>query len=290
MELLHCEFGQQPTVRQLDFWHTLSDCLTALEIELDWKQRQKRLQPHLLSQLRALRALTFRGEEGYSGWEVSDGDTIDLPELRELYVEGYRGNHLRLECPSLTSLTLKACNPMPLVSLQSPLQKLDTMSAGKLCMHDGLPLTTFLNLISLRVECEGGHEELLFPSLPMLTKLQTLELVVSQGSLLQSLPRSLCTVSLYYPDGECWDSQILPALQRLPELREVNIEVDDYEEDYEEDCLASLSCDLQPFMALQHLHILQIGGRRAWAPSSLRALGQFEADLIRAGSKLKLLC
>ena len=75
-------------------------------------------------------------------------------------------------------------------------------------------------------------------------------------------------------------------LQQLSELRELNIELWDCK--YGGNEHASFGHELGPFMALRYLHTLQIGMSSTLTPNSLRALGQFEAELIDAGSKLKL--
>ena len=41
-------------------------------------------------------------------------------------------------------------------------------------------------------------------------------------------------------------------------------------------------------MAMQNLRTLRLAQWQVWTPSSLRALGDFHAGLLRSGSKLKL--
>ena len=84
-------------------------------------QPQTRLQPQLLKQLRALTALTFSVLEDSADAAVLEGDTLDIPELRVLVVEGYWARHLQLECPKLISLEMADCDPMgPVLALSPP--------------------------------------------------------------------------------------------------------------------------------------------------------------------------
>ena len=287
MELLHCRAGQQPKPGLLNFWHTLSDCLTILGFQMDWLQSHMRFQPQLLRELRALTYLTLSLGESRAA-DVLEGDILDLPALKILVVQGYWARKLQLECPKLASLTMDSCDPLGKVSLQASLRTLNVRSSGEFSMHNGFPLTNFLDLVTLKIECECDQEEEFFQSLPLMTKLQTLELGIYKGDLLRSLPQSLRQVGLYFIACECWDSHIIPVLQQLSELRELTIEVSGCV--YGSESPASLSCDLRPFMSMRHLHTLTIGMWRAWTPSSLSALAQFEAELIKAGSKLKLIC
>ena len=99
LELLYCMGGQQPKPSKLDFWHTLSDCLTTLEIEVDSVLSHTQLQTQHLKQLRVLTALTFSVKESSGAMETWEGDLLDLPELRMLHVKGYVDRYLELACP-----------------------------------------------------------------------------------------------------------------------------------------------------------------------------------------------
>ena len=269
----------------LDFWHTLSDCLTKLDIDVDWTQPQMLLQPQLLRQLTALTAMTFSVIGGDKA-DVLEGEVLDLPELRSLYVNSYWGRPLVLNCRKLTSLTMVGCDPMGLVSLQAPLKNLHAAGSGEFTIHPGFPLTNFLDLVSLSIECTYDGEDELCQMFPQMTKLKTLDMCINEGRLLQSLPQSLCAVSLMFMAGESWDGAVLPVLQQLPELTDLTIDIQTFG-----DALATLTSDLsklRPFMAMQKLCSLQLGDWQAWTASSLRMLGQFEAELARSGSKLEL--
>ncbi len=285
VQLLYCKTGAQPKAAIVDFWHTLSDCLTELIIDLDWTQQQLQLQPQLLSQLTALTAMTYSVMEGEE-LDGLPGEILSLPELTTLHVKFYCGRDLALECPKLTHLTMEECDPLGLISLQAPLQHLEAGSCGVFEIHAGFPLTNFLDLIFLGIDCPDTCEEQLCEALPLMTKLQTLQLFLSQGRLLQSLPQSLCEVTLHFMPARGWDDALIPVLQQLPELRDLWIFFCTTDEDTYH--LASLSCDLRPFMAMHKLRTLHLGDWQAWTPSPLRALGEFHEELLSSGSKLKL--
>ena len=239
---------------------------------------QLRLQPLLLNQLTALTRLTFDVQSGDE--DGLEDHVLSLPELRSLCIDAC-WTRIFLECPRLTDLTV----PDGLrVFLQAPLQRLCVTSSFAFTMHDGFPMSNFLDLISLRIRCDEDDEEALFSVLPLMKKLQTLDLGVHQGWLLRSLPKGLCEVALQYPPGARWDDSVIPALQELPELKSLKIKI----QRYGEDPLATLSSDLRPFMAMQQLNTFQVGYRSCWTLDSLRALEEFENELAVSGSKLKL--
>ena len=222
VQLLYCKAGEQPKAAVVDFWHTLSDCLTELSLGLDWTQPQMRLEPQFLTQLTALTAMTFALVEGEAE-DASAVDVLKLPELKFLHVKFYRGSNLVLDCPSLTDLVLEMCKPLGLVSLQAPLLQLDAVSSGAFTMHPGFPLTNFLQLMWLRIECRETEEKQLLEALPLMTSLQTLQLGLCQGRLLRSLPQSLYQVTLHYTTSAGWNDGVIPVLQQLPRLRELEI-------------------------------------------------------------------
>ena len=147
-------------------------------------------------------------------------------------------------------------------------------------MHTGFPVTNFLDLVSLKIRSHGDGEEALFPALPLMKKLQTLDLVVHQGWLLRSLPQSLREVALEYLSSAGWDDRVIPALQQLLDLEELKIKI----QRFSEDTLATLSSDLRPFLALQRLSTFRVRPREAWTPGALRALGEFQDELVRSAS------
>ena len=295
-ELLYCEAGKQPDKAMLNFWHTLSDCLTVLEIDASDNAPNLQLQPQLLKQLTALTKLTFHARGG-PDVDVLVNSTLHLPQLRTLCLDGYWGRDLVLDCPKLTNLTLGGWGGLEedvvyLVSLQARLECFRVRWSSYFRMHAGFPVANFLDVVSLSVECrkDDGEEEL-FAALPLMKKLQTLELKVHQGWLLTDLPQSLCEVALEYTSVAGWDDRVIPALQKLPELQHLKIflrwngkDSDTEGSDAEEEP-ATLSCDLRPFTALQKLCTLQVGPREAWAPSSLRTLGELQAELVMSSSK-----
>lgn len=292
LQLLHCKADQQPDAGVLGFWQTLSSCLTELAINVDWTQQQLLFQPGVLTQLTALTAITFsvidydHGDEDH----VEGSDVLHLPQLKPLHVKYYCGKHLVLECPQLTSLSMDACNPLGYVSLQAALQELSAKSSDEFAMHTGFPLTIFLDMVSLSIECTYNGEQELFQALPLMKRLVSkrlvsLDLNVNQGKFLRSLPQGLCEVSLDFNHYSDWDDAVIAMLQKLPELRELRLKFWSRVQ-----CsLARLSSHLRPFIGLPKLRILQLGEWQAWTPDTLRALGQFEAELVRSGSKIELM-
>ena len=301
MQLLYCEAGKQPDKAMLGFWHTLSGCLTALEIDTSDNTPDLQLQPQLLRQLTALTTLTFHAGGGPD--DVLVNNTLHLPQLRTLYVDHYWGRDLVLGCPKLTDLTLECWGGIPeedvvhLVFLEARLERFCIKQSENFVMHPGFPVANFLGVVTLSIECdEEEGEEALFAALPLMQKLQTLDLKVHQGWLLRSLPQSLCEVALEYASAAGWDDRVVPALQQLPELQHLRIllswngkdtepQYSDSEDSDAEEAPATLSCDLRPFTALQKLCTFQGGPRGAWAPSSLRALGELQNELVRSSSK-----
>ena len=284
LQLLHCRENEPPTSFTMELWWTISHVLTRLSIDLDWTRHHMVLQTQILSRSPVLTSLKLRVTGG-EGVDVLQGDVLSLSRLRSLHVEGYWGRHLVLECPRLRSLVLTDCDPMGGVSLQAPfLQRLSARSSGEFPMHPGFPMSNFQCLGLLSIECPYEEEEQLFQELPHMEKLHTLDLGIFRGSLLQSLPQSLGHVSMHYHTSEAWHDAVIPLVQRLPELWKLEIRIQTFGNDR-----ARLCSDLRPFIAMQKLRYLQLGDWRAWSPASLRALGQFEAELARSGSKIELM-
>ena len=281
--LLRSSVHEQPELAIVDFWQTLSERLKELAFDVYWGYgTNSLLQPQLLEPLTALTKMTFRFTRGQSQY-VSDGDTLGLPELKVLRVEHYSGRHLDLGCPKLTSLTLADCS-QDLVSLQAPLQELLAGVSYKFKMHTGFPISNLMQLVLLSIKCDADDEAQLFQALPLMQKLQTLDLGINKGSLLQGLPHSLREVSLHYLCAESWDNAVIPELQQLSNLEDLKIIIQE-EEDISP---AAFSSDLRPFMGMQKLCTFELGPWASWTPGSFRALGQFEAELMKCGSQLKL--
>ena len=93
-------------------------------------------------------------------------------------------------------------------------------------------------------------------------------------------------MTLHLRPVEGWNDGVIPVLQQLPELSDLDIFFCTIVEGAHH--LASLSCDLTPFMAMQKLRTLRLGDWQAWTPSSLRKIGEFHDELLSSGSKLKL--
>ena len=284
--LLQNRGRQQPTLAMTDFWHTVSGRLTQLALNPNWSYHDENLlQPQLIQQLTALTKMSFHVTKGYGAGYSSAGDTLELPELKVLHVENYCGSFLFLDCPKLIRLTLVECSCLKCMFLQAPLQSCSTRSSGGLRLHDGFPVSNLMELVSLTVQCPKDVEEKLSSVLPLMQNLQTLDLGINQGMLLQGLPHSLREVSLEFTNAKDWDNALIPVLQQLTDLRDLKISI-------RWDCAdapAMLSCDLMPFLAMPKLRTFQLGPWKAWTPSSFNALWQFEVELARSGSNLKLI-
>ena len=263
------------------FWRTFSERLTEVAFNVEWTDRHgSLLQPEVLKQLTAVTKLSFHVIEAPS---FSANDRLDLPELKVLYVEGFCGSRLDLECPKLTSLTLADCSATE-VHLLAPLQNLFVRSSEDFGIHTGFPLSNLMELVSLSIQCYDD-EETLFPALLLMQRLQTLDLGIYQGKLLQGLPHSLHKVSLHFNCNISWDDAVIPMLQHISNLKDIEILI----ESYSKSTLAVLSGDLRPFMKMQRLCTFRLGPCYAWTPGSFKALGQFEVELMRSGSKLQLI-
>ena len=249
------QHAAQPDPAMIDFWHTLSERLTELNLHVDWTYHRYRPQPQLLKQLTALTKMSFHVQRKDSqDYDYSDW-TLDISELRELHLEQYFGRDLVLECSRLTTLTWVECSQIRLVYLQAPLQGLSVRSSGGFRIHPGFPVSNLMGLISLSIACHAEDEEVLLSALPMMQKLRTLDLAISQGWLLQGLPQSLCEVALQLLRESGWDNAIIPVLQQVVNLKDLRISI----QRYSEDAVATLSCDLRPFMAMEKLCTFQLG-------------------------------
>ena len=126
----------------------------------------------------------------------------------------------------------------------------------------------------------------LFQALPLMTRLNALDLCINRGGLPGSLPSSLQYVTLTFNDHRAWDSSVIPLVQQLPEAVSIHIHVHSRRSAYIGD--SSLDHDLRPFLAMKSLRFLVLGSPRVWMPSALCQLGEFEAEVVRSGKKLDL--
>ena len=184
--LLQCKTGEQPHAAIVDFWDILSDCLTDLEIDVDWKQQEMLLQSQVLSQPTALTGLTFGVANGYDA-EPLHGDIIDLPELRELHFKFYWGRELTLRCPKLFNLIMEDCDLMGPVFLQARLRHFQAGVFWCFLVAPWLPNDQFPGCDHPQYSVPVGGREQLMKALPLMRKLQTLELGKNQAGLLQNL-------------------------------------------------------------------------------------------------------
>ena len=91
-------------------------------------------------------------------------------------------------------------------------------------------------------------------------------------------------MTLYSTKAEAWDDAVIPVLQQLPQLEHLRMEI----HSWSGHSPARLSGNLMPFMAMPKLSTIKLGQWQSWTASSLRLLGQYQAELLRSGSNLEL--
>ena len=95
----------------------------------------------------------------------------------------------------------------------------------------------------------------LFQALPLMTRLNALDLCINRGGLPGSLPSSLQYVTLTFNDHRAWDSSVIPLVQQLPEAVSIHIHVHSRRSAYIGD--SSLDHDLR---ALPSHEIVEVSG------------------------------
>ena len=288
-ELLQDVPTGSPNSKLLDYWATVSSCLTNLEILMDPADKQH-LQPAYLNQLTRLTRLAF-GESADSDSHEEDGFhyAFELPELKMLCLGCLWASNLQLHCPQLKHLRFAGCF-IGKVYLQASLESLHHMDSVSLLIHEGFPMTnliglTYLSFNSSDYDTTGGTlEAVLFQGLPSMTRLRVLDLSISLGSLPANLPNSLQDITIFFSYGRVWDSSVIPLLQQLPRVEAIRIYTPSPGIGFIGD--SSLDHDLRPFLAMKSLKVLQLGNSNMWKPSALHQLGELEAEVVKSGSKL----
>ena len=288
-ELLQDVPAGTPNSKLLDYWATVSSCLTDSELFMDPADKQH-LQPAYLNQLTRLTRLAF-GESDDSNSHEEDGFhyAFELPELKVLSLECLWASDLRLQCPQLKHLRIVGCY-IGKVYLQASLESLHHMDSVSLVIHEGFPITNLIGLTYLSFNVSNldiTSEAVLFQGLPLMTRLRVLDLLINMCSLPASLPSSLQNLTIYFSHKRVWDSSVIPLLQQLPGVETIRIYTPSLGIGFIGD--RSLDHDLRPFLAINSLKILQLGDSHMWRPSALRQLGELEAEVVRLGKTLELI-
>ena len=260
-----------PYSKLLDYWATLSSCLTALEVSMDPIDKQL-LQPAYLNQLTRLTRLAF-GEPDDSNEEDGFSYAFELPELKSLCLESLWASDLHLQCPQLTHLRIVGCF-IGKVYLQASLKSLHHMDSTSRLIHEGFPITNLIGLTYLSFDggdYDTGSEAVLLQALPLMTRLRALDLHINMCSLPATLPSSLQDLTVYFSQKRVWDSLVIPLVQHLPGVESIRIYTPSRGIGFIGD--RSLDHDLMPFLAIRSLKILQLGNSQMWKPSALRQLG-----------------
>ena len=248
------------------------------------------LQPAYLNALTRLTRLSLLGPTDPTG-DVHEDDgphyVFELPELELLFLTCLWAGDVEMQCPQLRILRFEDCD-MCKLHLQASLEQLHLDNAALSLMHKGFPITNLLGLTYLSSDgaCGDDSEAVLFQGLPLMTRLQALELHINVCSLPASLPSSLRDLTLTFCDSRAWDSSVIPLVQQLPGAEAIRI----YVETKRNAFMGSQSLDhnLRPFLAMKLLKLLVLGSPQVWMPSALCQLGELEAEAIRLGKRLKL--
>ena len=291
-ELLQSLPARPPDSKKLDYWATLSSCLTDLDIAMD-PQEPQLLQPAYLNELTRLTRLAFREEDHTSSdaqEELWSRYAFELPELKNLCLSNLLVDTLKLQCPQLKILRIEGC-AMDKLYLQASLQHVHLEDSTLHLVHEGFPIA---NLIGLTYLSLNNEQDIDVEALPLMTWLHTLNFYIWDGSLPVSLPNSLRDLTLVFSSDEAWDSLVIPLVQQLRGVESICIEI--YSQDSALIGDKSLDHDLRPFLAMTTLRHLQfwnlqwwrVSGPQVWKASALRQLGELEAEVIRSGNKLQL--
>ena len=279
-----------PKPKLLDYWATLSKCLTDLEVTIDPRNEQQLLQPAYLNELTRLTRLAFNRPVDQDDYvHEADGPhyALELPELEVMCLGYLWAGKLELQCPQLKRLSIEDCAVRKLY-LQASLEHLHHEDNALALIHESFPIINLVGLIYLSLSgiYDGNSKAELFRALPLMTRLSALDLHINRGGLPANLPNSLRGLTLVFNGKRAWDSSVIPLVQQLPEAVSIHIHVNLRRSAYIGDL--SLDHDLMPFLAMKSLRFLVLGSPRVWMPSALCQLGEFEAEVVRSGKKLDL--
>ena len=118
--------------------------------------------------------------------------------------------------------------------LRAPLKDMQFHDSDTFSLHEGFPLSNLLGLTRLVLSTseyrEEGAEEALFKGLPLMTRLQLLDLSVTRDRLSgkHALPASLREIRLFYwgmtAATSRWDSSLVPILHQLPAVEVIKLQ------------------------------------------------------------------
>ena len=297
-ELLQGVPARPPDSKLLDYWATLSSCLTNLDLEVD--RSHSPLQPAYLKELTGLTRLSFHERND----TIDDADEEEWPDyafefpVLKLLEFGYlQVGSMNMQCPQLYNLSIKDCI-MGKLHIQASLKDLYISDSTYALLHEGFPMSNLSGVTNLRLDGNHdiGSEAGLFQRLPLMTLLQILHLGVGQCKLPANLPSSLRDLTIVFNTDRAWDSSVIPLVQSLPIVETIRI----YIRSQHDDSIAigdkSLDHDLRPFLAMSLLRHLQFSkpfywdekASQLWKASALRQFGELEAEVLRLGHKLQL--
>ena len=286
-----------PDSKLLDYWATLSSCLMGLDVNVD-RSDLSLLQPAYLKELTRLTWLSI-----YEELDVSDEAdpelwphyALEFPELKDLNLDSLRAGNMELQCPQLCILSMQDCIVGEL-RIQASLKDLCLSNSTYVLLHEGFPMSNLSGLTRLRFDGNEGisPEAAIFEQLPLMTQLQALHLGIHLCSLPANLPSSLRDLTLAFSTDRAWDSLVIPLVQQLPRVESIRISIWSQHAGSIGD--KSLDHDLRPFLAMSSLRLLQFSkslrwdenASQLWKASTLRRLGELEAEVVRLGKKLQL--
>ena len=259
----------------LDYWATLSNCLTDLDITVDITEDMQLLLPAYLTKLSRLTRLAIDELDHTCGDAHAENRicyTLELPELKVLCLNNLYTDTVKLQCPQLQLLRIVNCAMD--IYLQAPLEHLHLEERALNCVHEGFPVTNLAGLTYLCIDVADGPDA---ETLPLMTRLHTLNFQVWQlGRLPANLPNSLRDLTLVFSTDEAWDSLVIPLVQKLPEVESIRIDIHSHRRDLIGHI--SLDHDLRPFLAMRSLRHLQFwnlqygkaSASQVWKASALR--------------------
>ena len=270
----------------MDYWATLSSCLTELDLLMDPVDRQP-LQPAYLNQLIRLTRLAFGESDPTGNWSEAFQYVFKLPALKVLCVDCLGASDLQLQCPQLQTLRIEQFS-IDKLHLHASLGHLHYAHGGDFFIHEGFPITNLIGLtyLSVDVSYDTVTEAALLQGLPLMTRLRILDMRIKTCSLPATLPGSLRDITLSFSYDRAWDSSVIPLLQQLPGVESIRVIPLPQGIFFLGD--RSLDCNLRPFLAMKSLKVLQLATSQVWKASALRQLGEFEAEIVRSGKKLQL--
>ena len=280
-----------PNSELLDYWATMSSCLTDLQIAMSARDMQL-LQPAYLNELTRLTRLEFGEEKSLDSHENGVHYAFELPELKVLELKGVSASNLEFQCWQLRVLSIECCT-IGKLHLQASLEHLHHELSTPILLHAGFPVTNLIGLTYLHLEDDGDKEAeaVLLHGLPLMSWLRILYLTIHKCSLPASLPSSLQEFSLDFSDDREWDSAVIPLVQQLPRVESIRIYASSQRSGPFGD--KSLDHDLRPFLAMESLKLLKLGdpdypNSQVWKASAFRQLGELETEVVRLGKDLEI--